>query len=70
MLSWAFGSVPADPNNGDVPNEKTGGADEAAGGSKIPYGFIGTAALVEVGRFSATPFVGSGVEVAGTVVEG
>ena len=31
LLSWAFGSLPADPNNGEVPNEKTGGADEAAG---------------------------------------
>lgn len=31
LLSWAFGSIPADSNNGEVPNEKTGEADEAAG---------------------------------------
>lgn len=31
LLSWAFDCVPADPNNGEVPNENTGGADEAAG---------------------------------------
>ena len=31
LLSWTFGSVAADPNNGDVSKEKTGGTDKAAG---------------------------------------
>lgn len=70
LLSWAFGSVPADPNNGDVSNEKIGGADEAAGRLNILCGLGGTSSLVEVGRSSATALVGSGVVVAAAVVEG
>ena len=70
LLSWAFGSVPADPNNGEVPNEKTGGANEAAGWSDTISDLGGAAAPVEFGNISATAFVGSRVVVAEIVVEG
>ena len=60
----------ADPNNGEVPNEKAKGADEAVARSKTLFGFEGTAASLEIGGFSVTAFGCSALVVVGNVVDG
>ena len=64
LVSWDLEFPSADPNNGEVPNEKAKGADEAVARSKTLFGFEGTAASLEVGVFSETAFV------VGNVVDG